>query len=181
MINQEFIDLIQVTSASEANVALKAIYEEAFPSVERRDWEQVLELIDKPEYNLFSIISHQKIIGILICWSLSDFTFIEHFAIEKSVRSKGFGKLVINSILTKFSGPVILEVEEANTETNQQRISFYEKFGFSIFPGEYYQPAYSPTKKSIKMLVMSYPYKISEYDFIRIRTELYRFVYQIID
>jgi ribosomal protein S18 acetylase RimI-like enzyme len=111
MINQEFIDLIQVTSASEANVALKAIYEEAFPSVERRDWEQVLELIDKPEYNLFSIISHQKIIGILICWSLSDFTFIEHFAIEKSVRSKGFGKLVINSILTKFSGPVILEVE----------------------------------------------------------------------
>jgi hypothetical protein len=31
------------------------------------------------------------------------------------------------------------------------------------------------------MLIMSYPYKISEYDFIRIKTELYRFVYQIID
>jgi ribosomal protein S18 acetylase RimI-like enzyme len=181
MIKEESIDLIQVTTSSEITDELKAIYEEAFPPDERRDWDQVLELLKKSEYKLFSVISQQKTVGLLIGWYFPDFTFIEHFAIEKSARSKGFGNLIIHNFLANLSGLVILEVEEANTETGQRRISFYKKFGFSVFPGEYFQPAYSPAKKSVKMLILSYPDKITNEEFRQIRTELYRSVYQIRD
>jgi hypothetical protein len=166
MVKTESIGLIQITNPSEVTDELKTIYEEAFPPDERRDWDQVLELLIKPEYQFISVIHQQKTIGLIIGWNFQCFKFIEHF--------------VILNFLSKTSARVILEVDEANTETDQRRISFYESLGFSVFPGEYYQPAYSPTKKSIKMLILSYPNKITKEEFSQIRTDLYRFVYSVI-
>ena len=181
MTKKESIDLIQITTSSEATDDLKSIYEEAFPSDERRDWDEVFKFLRKPEYKLFSFISQQIKVGLLISWQLQDFTFIEHFAIEKTARNKGVGTDVIRNFLSKTSGYVILEIEEAKNEANQQRISFYERLGFSVFPGKYEQPAYSVRKNSVKMMIMSYPNIISNKEFSQIRTELYRSVYHIID
>jgi ribosomal protein S18 acetylase RimI-like enzyme len=181
MIKQESIDLVQITTSSEITDDLKAIYEEAFPQDERRDWDLVLELLYKPEYKLFSVISQQQTVGLLIGWFFPDFKFIEHFAIEKSERNKGFGKQVVLNFFSKTSDRIILEVEEAKTDADQSRISFYKNLGFSVFPGEYHQPAYSSQKQSIKMLIMSYPNQITNEEFYQIRTELYRSVYRIID
>jgi GNAT superfamily N-acetyltransferase len=172
------IQLIPVTKSVESNSGLKNLYESAFPPDERRDWNQFAELLYDRRFELYLITHQQKMIGFISVWDLIDLTFIEHFAILESERGKGFGSQTINQIISAKNTTIILEVELPVTETAGKRIRFYEWLNFKVCNSDYFQPPYSSEKEKVKMLLMSYPDKISNTDFSEIIQLIYRKVYQ---
>jgi ribosomal protein S18 acetylase RimI-like enzyme len=110
---------------------------------------------------------------------LPGFTFIEHFAIKESIRGKGIGSKAIRLITETKSPRVILEVEEPTDKLARRRIAFYKRLGFSVCKNTYWQPPYSPEKKKVKMLLMSFPDKIQSGEFMEIKKHIYLKVYQL--
>ena len=171
------IQLIWVTNPEKLNVDFKHTYESSFPTNEQRELNQLLDLLGSIEFKLYEIYFQENFIGFISVWDLTEFSFIEHFAICTKHQGKGYGTQVLNQVLSMNSRPVVLEVEQPSTETARKRISFYEQFSFSVNAGNYFQPPYSSEKGSVKMLLMSYPTKIRTSDFERIKAEIHNRVY----
>jgi hypothetical protein len=181
MTDEKAIYLIPVSEPAGLTKEFKAIYEEAFPPDERRDWRHMSDLLNNTSYSLRGIYYQQKLIGLISIWNLQEFRFIEHFAIRDYERGKGFGSKVIQQIISESAVPVILEVEEPNTEIARKRIDFYERLDFLVCEAEYFQPPYSTDKSKVKMQLMSYPEKIKDGDFPLIKSRIYWAVYGIIE
>ncbi len=171
------IQLLPGTNPQKLNSDFKQIYETSFPDDERRDWNPFLELLNNKQFSLNEIYDQQKFIGFISIWDLTEFSFIEHFAIRAAEQGKGYGTQTIEHLLSINSKPIILEVEEPLTETARKRIAFYERLNFRVNTFCYFQPPYSIEKASIKMLLLSYPTKISPEDFERIKDQIYHCVY----
>ena len=73
------------------------------------------------------IVEDGKPVGMISYWDMGDFYYIEHFAIDPSLRNGGYGKRVLESIQTKLQGPIVLEVEEPTEEMRIRRINFYKR------------------------------------------------------
>ena len=171
------IQLYPVKQPDKLNSDFKPIYETSFPEDERRDWTQLLELLDNKQFILNEIYDQQKYLGFISIWNLTEFNFIEHFAIRTAEQGKGYGTQTIEHILTINSKPIILEVEEPLTKTARKRMEFYERLNFTVNGFSYFQPPYSIEKKSVKMLLMSYPTKIKSEYFEKIKDQIYHWVY----
>ncbi len=172
------IKLIPVSDSHDLSEDLKAIYVGSFPSDERRDWQEIKELLQHSNFILNEVLDNQELVGLITVWNLPDFVFIEHFAIRESKRGKGIGTLVLNQVIAENPTTLIVEVEEPNTGEARQRVAFYEKAGFSVCEEIYYQPPYSPDKNKVKMLLMSFPERISPVEFDEIKMHIYREVYR---
>lgn len=172
------LQLAPVIHPADFTSAFKAIYEEAFPPDERRDWNEFCSLVDNPDFHLSGIYRTLKLIGFLSIWKLNEFSFIEHFAILKAERGKGCGTQMLNHVLKQIREPVILEVEEPFTEMARKRIGFYTNLNFCLNRESYDQPPYSPGKNKVKMLLMSYPECIKTVNFDKIKTQIYDTVYK---
>jgi ribosomal protein S18 acetylase RimI-like enzyme len=177
------IKLIPVSDFRELNQNIRQIYDHSFPSDERRDWQDLKSLFGQPDYTFYHIWGGggMGLIGFITTWNLKSCVFIEHFALEETARGKGVGSQVLSHLLKSTSNRVVLEVEEATTEQNRRRISFYERLGFSACDSIYWQPPYSNDKNKVKMLLMSYPDKIRAMEFEEIKKELYLKVYKVND
>jgi len=171
------IQLLRVTNPEKLNVDFKSTYESSFPPDERREFNQLLDLLGNTQFKMYEFYLQKKFAGFISVWNLTGFNFIEHFAICISEQGKGYGTQVLNQILLMNSKPVVLEVEEPFTETGRKRISFYERLNFSMNAGSYFQPPYSIGKSSVKMQLMSYPTKIEPKDFERIKDQIHDSVY----
>ena len=105
--------------------------------------------------------------------------FIEHFAIRKDQRSKGYGSLVVSGLISAGNLPIILEVEPPGTPEADRRINFYQKHRFELLSAEYYQPPYAIGKNPVEMRLMKYPDKLCSVDFDHIKRCIYTEVYLI--
>ena len=76
--------------------------------------------------------------------------------------------------------PVILEAEPPElNETARRRVAFYERLGFNLNPHEYYQPPYKPVGRPVRLVIMSAPKALTDEEFFRARTVLYRDAYEV--
>ncbi len=172
------IEIIRINQPDELNSIFRQIYEEAFPTDERRDWRQMNELLTNPYFCFNGIYNEQKVVGLQTIWNLGEFHFMEHFAILDSERGKGYGSQVLHQILNNISTRLILEVESSNSHSCLKRIEFYERMKFMLSEGVYYQPPYSEGKNKVKMKLMSNPEGILKEDFATIQNRIYEIVYQ---
>lgn len=171
------IQIIPVSIPIAYEETLKYIYLDSFPSDERREWGELLELTQQPYFTLYRINHRNETIGLITVWEWLEFIFIEHFAINKSFQGQGIGSMVLNLLQQKLTSSVILETELPHNELAIRRINFYTRLGFHICQEEYYQPAYDKDKNAVKMILMSYPDKMNLSDFIAIRSKIYKEVY----
>ncbi len=179
MTEYENICLIRFTNATQIHEEIRQIYEEAFPWNERRDWESLTKLLNIPEFRLNGIFQQNTLIGMLSVWNLDEFLFIEHFAFRPDERGKGFGSAVIRELTRNSKLPVLLEVDEAISETNRKRVAFYERLNFKASGCDYFQPPYSIDQQKVKMLLMSHPDKIKDEHFTKLKAHIYRTVYGV--
>lgn len=163
--------------AEQVDPKLQDLYESSFPANERRDWNDWLTLIGKPEFSLHQIDDHEGFIGFITAWQLHDFIFFEHFSILPQKRRQNYGTEAMLKLLKQSSNNFILEVEEPDTEMAKKRIAFYERIGFHVNRYEYYQPPYNPGKNKVKLLLMSYPQKLDKYRFGEVKTQIHAIVY----
>lgn len=139
-----------------------SLYITSFPIDERRDIE-VQELILKhTDYHFEVVVKGDEFIGFITWWKFDQLRFIEHFATLDVHRGKGYGKLILNELLSESDELTILEVELPNSELNQRRIKFYERLGFILNPYEYKQLPLRKEGVEVNLLVMSYPITLKE-------------------
>lgn len=153
------------------------IMTEAFPSSERRTEENQLALFDNINYKPYVFEKDGVIIGFILAWEISDFRFIEHFAVDKSYRGSGIGSRILSDYLLMNEKPVCLEVEPPLNSISERRIAFYKRLGFMLNDFEYFQPALQPGQKEIELKIMSYPKILSKEQFDFYRKRIYNAAY----
>lgn len=131
------------------------IFAEAFPSELRRSREGQAALLKNPNYRLKIYEAQEGVpAGFMGCWDFEAFTFVEHFAVSKSLRRQGTGMKMMKDLLGE-NRLVILEVEEPDTELNRRRIGFYERAGMIYHDFTYFQPPFQAGKPSVPLKIMA--------------------------
>lgn len=155
------------------------IYEAAFPEDERRDLKQQAHINQNIEYNFYNIEINNEIVAIIADWKFDDFIFVEHLAVRKDKRGQGLGTELLNSYLSSIDKTIVLEVERPEDIDSKRRIKFYENLGLKLNLHDYIQPPYAKDKNSLPMYIMSFPNKIDQNTFFKIRDNVYSKVYQV--
>ncbi len=152
------------------------LYEAAFPEAERRPLPAQQRLLREGALQLLEIREAGHFVGFIFCWALTDFTFIEHFAIDPVKRGRGTGTKVVTLLFEKY-GQLVLETEPPRTIDAQRRIRFYEALGFGAFPALYLQPAYRAGGAPLTLILMQKGMFLEEHTFTKVSNEIYREVY----
>ncbi|MGL4607168.1 MAG: GNAT family N-acetyltransferase [Eubacteriaceae bacterium] len=161
--------------------AIYKIMEESFPQDEYRPYSEQKSLLDKENYTIyvFKDQGFDTIKGFITLWEFKSFSYIEHFAVNSKFRGSGIGSSILQEVMKKCETKICLEVELPEDIISEKRIHFYEDNHFFLNHYPYTQPPISTGRKSIPLLLMTYPEKISELDFIDIKKDLYRYVYNM--
>ena len=131
--NIKFSELKRRTSDFEK---FKPLYHSAFPAYEQVPvW--ILFRKAKSENILFySVYDNETWIGFVYLIIDGDLLFLQYFAVDDNVRSKGYGGAILSKLKADFSEYRIffaIEMPDEKAENNEQRIKrkeFYEKHGF---------------------------------------------------
>lgn len=155
------------------------IIEYSFPQDERRDFDEQLAKSNCPEFRTMTLSENGKLLGFLNFWELSDFVYLEHFAVDKNIRGKGLGSELIRQLCALCGGKtIVLEAEPPElNEFSARRIEFYRRLGFHTNPFPYKQPPYRKGDEPVELVIMSRPQPLSESDFNEKISEIYRRVY----
>ena len=156
------INLKPVTDEKFSSVYKRLI--DAFPYEERRDERDEKKCFLKSQFNFCEITDDGESVGLIVFWVFSKFLFVEHIAINKEIRSKGYGSKTFELLKTQYNLPIILEAESPETEMQKKRIRFYENLGFKVNSYSYTQPSYH-NEESVPLMVLSFPQLLSESEF----------------
>ena len=161
----------------------KQLYLEAFPTCERREVAELLFNIDEKSgkpFTLFAIIFNDTFVGIISCWELSDFIYVEHFAVNATERGNGIGAKTITALKEHYAKqPLVLEVEVPNEEISIRRVGFYQRQGFYLNENKYMQPPYRKGDEWFDLKLMTTEPKFLEAQFDKVRDEIYHIAYNI--
>lgn len=136
---------------------LKALYESAFPTYERRHTDKFIQLIaNEPRFVCLAIMYNHTFAGFFTKWDLGDFIYGEHFAIAEAVRGQQIGSKALQAILQTVTKPLILEVELPTNDLSRRRIAFYQRANFKLCSEPYMQPPYEKGFEPIPMYLMEY-------------------------
>lgn len=153
--------MIQISQIHADDIAslhfIERIYTESFPQDERRDFDEVVRLLrENDDFEIVMIADQEKPVGFISYWSWSDFTYMEHFAIDSHCRGAGYGAIAMTTLLQQIGKPAVLEVEKPTDDLSRRRIHFYERLGFTLSTRPYIQPPYSPDRNPLELYLMSY-------------------------
>ena len=137
--------------------ATEKLYLSAFPEEERRPIEWWRPLFTSGRAHLFEIFENDVYAGFITLWNLDGTWYVEHFAIDESLRGSGIGSRVLNTLAEKGFSPMVLEVElEGSSEMADRRVAFYKRHGFISHPEiDYLQPIYAPHLPPVPMMLMT--------------------------
>ncbi len=156
-----------------------SIMEKSFPLDEYRPYDEQKDLF-KNEYYKVYVEKDDVIKGFIALWEFDEFFFVEHFAVDPDFRNAGIGAKILKEIAALTDKPFCLEVEPPNEEITKRRIGFYERNGFFLNEYPYIQPPISKGKHPIPLMIMSSEKRLSEEEFLKIKTTLYKEVYKVI-
>ena len=150
------MEFIQITYAqNERAKRIYSSYTNTFPEDERRSEKQFDQLFNNDKTEILGVFFEQKFIGYAIIWTLSDFSFMEHFEIFSEYQNKKYGSSFLKHITGKHSH-LIIETEPIDLNDDaERRINFYERNGFYTLQKDYIQPAYSAEKNSLELWLMA--------------------------
>lgn len=158
------------------------IFRTSFWPDERRSRAQEGKLLTKSRYALWAVWNKKEIIGLIAIWSLGKRYFIEHLAVKRSCRDKGYGSKIMRRVMARTRKQWVLEVGRTKDLNNQRRIEFYRRLGFRVNRFTYVQPPYDKNKKFLRLYLMTFPKKITRGQYIllnrRIKDIVYRDVLQ---
>ncbi len=155
------------------------IMEDSFPVDERRNRAGQEALLHNSHYRLYGCRKDGKVAAFLAVWEFEEFSFIEHFAVEKNHRNGGTGAKLLRQLTARVKAPVVLEAELPEEELPERRIRFYERNGFVLNHYDYIQPKMSEEGKALPLRIMSMPGKLKPAEYEKVRNTLYRHVYRV--
>ena len=90
---------------------------------------------------------------------------------------KGRGGQFLNELVACLGKRICLEVEPPDQELASRRIAFYERNGFTLNPYPYIQPAITSGRNPVPLMIMSTDGGMDLQTFEKMRTLVYKFVY----
>lgn len=130
MLNSE-----RVASTDSAHFpALDALYGRAFPWHEQREAEAKQQALDNPHYELEAWFDDGQFIGLSGCWRFADYRYVEHLAIDDTLRSRGYGKRLLAEILQR-APLTVLEIDPLTSEVPISACAFIKPWAFARIPG----------------------------------------------
>lgn len=157
---------------------VRRTYEQAFPREERRDFELVEKLLATDQrFRLTALLRDERYAGFITGWDFGDFIYLEHFAIDESMRNGGIGSKALKAYLGQLSKPVVLEVEMPTEEISKRRVGFYERLGFKLDKHTYYQPPYRKGDNFLEMRLMTYGEIDLDKTFDQVNSTIHKEVY----
>lgn len=133
---------------------LFAIMQEAFPPEEYRPKERQFAILDDANYSVHIAKENGKILCFLAVWNLGEFDFVEHFAVDASLRNQGVGSKFLKEYLKTTARPTVLEVENVDDDISKRRIGFYQRCGLELTDICYNQPNFQNSSKIIPLRIM---------------------------
>ena len=95
-----------------------------------------------------------KLLGLLTTWHFEEFIYIEHFAIDPTLRSQGYGSEALKAFIHEHGKPIVLEAEPPTDALSIRRIKFYERIGLTLYDFPYMQPAYTEDSHPVELRLM---------------------------
>ena len=139
--------------------AVDALYVKAFPWHEQREPAAKQQALRDPRYALEAWFDGELFIGLSGCWQFAGYSYIEHLAIDDTLRSRGYGKQLLAQILTR-APLTILEIDPLTSEIAHKRLRFYQSMGFHANAWAHRHPTYHQGIDDHELLVLSYPQPI---------------------
>lgn len=153
------IRLEDVRICQQVMLRVEKLYYNSFPSEERRAWKDIerLLMVENSPYSVEVILRGGEFVGFISWWKFVDFCYVEHFAIETTMRGMGIGASAISKFIEDRVMPVVLEVElPGSGEMARRRISFYSRNGFVAHEDfEYIQPSYGEGLPLVPLMLMT--------------------------
>lgn len=169
----------RINTSHEHYTFVEALMQAAFPLQERRDADLQREYADhKQQFHTYIILEKETPIGFVTLWELTDFHYIEHFAIHERYRNKGYGQMVISQLKEEVEGMIILEAEQPTDDITRRRIRFYQRQGFILQDVPYHQPPYRKGEDWLPMKLMTLNNINFESQFESVRDTIYKEVYK---
>ena len=152
--------------------SLVRIYLQSFPIDEQRPVESIARLLnEEPRYAMYAIVDDNyaaelqtqsqqpianspKALGLLTTWEFNDFIYIEHIAIDPTLRSQGYGSEALKAFIHEHGKPIVLEAEPPTDALSIRRIKFYERIGLTLYDFPYMQPAYTEDSHPVELRLM---------------------------
>lgn len=143
----------------------KDLYSGSFPIYEQRTGEQQDTAFSSHRYHLAAYEEDGVFVGFISYWELDACIYIEHFAIDRILRGRGYGSSILKSFIEKHSKVVILEIDPVTDEISALRLKFYEKCGF--YKNDYYHvhPPYRKGYKGHTLVILSANRKITHEEY----------------
>lgn len=128
--------LRSVTKKSNCVKKVKRILIDSFPKREQIPFSFLMLKAKSDFIDFLAIYDDNVLVGFTYLVTNEDLTFVLYLAIDRNIRSKGYGKMALDAIKEKHPGNrIILNIEaiSSTSNNNEQRIKrkkFYVKNGF---------------------------------------------------
>lgn len=140
------------------------IYESSFPDFEIRTKETQKRLLSEKDYYCTAILEYDELVGILFYWETDRMNYIEHLAIHPDKRGQDYGSQIMNNFCDT-EKLTLLEIDPPEDEISKKRLRFYENLGFVMNDYHFVHPSFLKEQKHHKLMILSYPNKVSQKDF----------------
>lgn len=148
---------ISITSVSPLYKQVESLLITAFPETERRDLDLQRQYADgNQNFKVYAVSEGDVFVGFFTLWTFQSFSYVEHFAVSPSLRSKGYGTRILQYIKEIVKTPLLLEIEIPFDIQQKARQLFYEKNGFQKLDLPYFQPPYRSGDACLPMHLMMY-------------------------
>ena len=102
------------------------------PKVKRKDLEN-LNFYETKNSRLYLLINNRKIMGTIGVFIKNNIATIKRFYLKKSIRSKGYGKLLYKKVIDFIKESQVKTVElNCDSKKMRKAYSFYLKNGFKV-------------------------------------------------
>lgn len=137
------------------------LYASAFPYHEKREERAKHAALANPAYHLEAWQFDNTFVGFIGYWMFKHYAYIEHLAIEPSVRSRGFGKQILERFLATHP-QTVLEIDPLTTDIAHRRLRFYQSLGFIQNDFAHHHPSYHAEMSDHKLIVLSSKQALSD-------------------
>ena len=134
------------------------LYQDSFPRNERRSLSHQQTAFQSVRYHMEIFTEQDKFIGLIGYWTFNEYVYVEHLAVNPTLRSGGYGSRIVSDFLSATNKTVILEIERVTDKTTARRLRFYERLGFQNNPYDHIQPLYHEDDPvGFHLTILSYP------------------------
>lgn len=131
------------------------LYEQAFPLHEQRTPKHQITALRHARYHLLCFLEQETLVGFICYWSFPQYIYIEHYAINQTLRGQGYGSRLLNALSEETDKIVILEIDPIVDDISGKRLKFYKNLGFIENSYAHSHPPYRDRLDAHSLIVLS--------------------------